>query len=56
MKVWLGPIGDGSQGSEDSGMASITRSFVPYEPDQLLLLPANLRDWLPESHPGSVGW
>jgi len=50
VKVWLGPIGNGCQGIEDSGMASITRSFVAYEPDQLLLLPPSLRDWLPEGH------
>ena len=25
-------------------------TFRPYDPDQLLLLPASLRDWLPEGH------
>ena len=24
--------------------------FRPYEPDQQLLLPPSLRDWLPDSH------
>lgn len=28
----------------------ITRSFRPYEPNQLLLLPPDLREWLPEGH------
>ena len=27
-----------------------TRTFRPYEPDQLLLLPPSLRDWLPAAH------
>ncbi len=26
------------------------KTYRPYEPDQLLLLPPNLRDWLPEGH------
>ncbi len=26
------------------------REFRPYEPDQGLLLPPSLRDWLPEGH------
>ena len=26
------------------------RTFRPYEPDQGLLLPPSLRDWLPEDH------
>ena len=25
-------------------------TFRPYEPDQILLLPPDLRDWLPEGH------
>ena len=25
-------------------------TFRPYDPDQLLLLPPSLRDWLPEGH------
>jgi len=25
-------------------------SYLPYEPDQDLLLPPSLRDWLPEGH------
>ncbi|HLI76260.1 MAG TPA: IS1182 family transposase [Acidobacteriaceae bacterium] len=28
----------------------MTRSFRPYDPDQLLLLPVDLREWLPEGH------
>lgn len=28
-----------------------THSFRPYDPDQLLLLPPDLRAWLPEDHP-----
>jgi transposase len=31
-------------------MVHIARSFRPYEPDQLLLLPVDLREWLPEGH------
>jgi len=27
------------------------RRFKPYEPNQLLLLPPDMRDWLPEGHP-----
>ena len=27
------------------------QTFHPYEPDQALLLPPSLRDWLPEDHP-----
>ena len=26
------------------------RTFKPYQPDQLYLLPPALRDWLPEGH------
>ncbi len=29
------------------------KHFKPYEPDQSLLLPPNLNDWLPEGHPAS---
>ena len=25
-------------------------SYCPYEPQQVMLLPASLRDWLPERH------
>lgn len=28
----------------------LERTFRPYEPDQLLLLPPSLRDWVPEDH------
>lgn len=28
----------------------LDRTFRPYEPDQLLLLPPSLKDWLPEGH------
>lgn len=31
-----------------SGMA---KTYRPYSPDQMLLLPPSLRDWLPENHP-----
>lgn len=31
-------------------MRRITRAFVPYEPDQLLLVPPSLRDWVPDGH------
>ena len=27
-----------------------TPHFRPFEPDQLLLLPPEMRDWLPEDH------
>ncbi|MSR62378.1 MAG: IS1182 family transposase, partial [Planctomycetes bacterium] len=27
------------------------QTFHPYEPDQALLLPPSLRDWLPDDHP-----
>ena len=30
------------------------KRFRPYEPDQSLLLPPNLNDWLPEGHPASL--
>jgi transposase len=29
------------------------KRFRPYEPDQSLLLPPNMNDWLPEGHPAS---
>jgi len=29
----------------------MAKTFRPYEPDQLLLLPPSLREWLPEDHP-----
>ena len=28
----------------------MSTTFRPYEPDQMLLLPADLRAWLPEGH------
>lgn len=31
-------------------MVHIARSFRPYDPDQLLLLPVDLREWLPDGH------
>jgi transposase len=31
-------------------MTYIARSFRPYEPDQMWLLPPDLREWLPEGH------
>ena len=30
------------------------KRFRPYEPDQSLLLPPNMNDWLPEGHPASL--
>ena len=30
------------------------KHFKPYEPDQSLLLPPNMNDWLPEGHPASL--
>ena len=32
---------------DNAGMA---KTFRPYEPDQLLLLPPSLADWVPEDH------
>ncbi len=29
----------------------MTKTFRPYSPDQLLLLPPSLREWLPADHP-----
>ena len=29
----------------------MSKTFRPYTPDQLLLLPPSLREWLPEDHP-----
>jgi hypothetical protein len=28
----------------------VSKSFRPYEPDQMLLMPVALREWLPEDH------
>lgn len=28
----------------------MAKTFRPYEPDQLLLLPPSLNDWLPDDH------
>ncbi len=28
----------------------MAKTFRPYEPDQLLLLPPSLADWVPEDH------
>jgi transposase len=28
----------------------MSKTFRPYEPEQMLLMPASLRDWLPENH------
>ncbi len=35
------------RGVDNAGMA---KTFRPYEPDQLLLLPPSLADWVPEDH------
>jgi len=40
-------IGDSPSSREPLPMA---KTFRPYEPDQLLLLPPSLRDWLPADH------
>ena len=29
----------------------MSKTYRPYDPDQQLLLPAALREWLPEDHP-----
>ena len=29
---------------------SISKTYLPYDPDQQLLLPAALQEWLPENH------
>lgn len=29
----------------------VFKRFGPYHPNQLMLLPSNLRDWLPEDRP-----
>jgi transposase len=29
------------------------KTFKPYNPDQLFLLPPVLQDWLPEDHPAA---
>ena len=29
----------------------MAKTFRPYAPDQMLLLPPSLREWLPEDHP-----
>ena len=34
----------------------MTKTFRPYSPDQLLLLPPSLREWLPADHPVRVQW
>ena len=28
----------------------MSKTYLPYDPDQQLLLPAALREWLPEDH------
>ena len=30
----------------------MSKTYLPYDPDQQLLLPAALQEWLPEDHPG----
>jgi transposase len=40
---------EGTKGTDVKDIV-ITRSFLPYEPNQLLLLPPDLREWLPEGH------
>ena len=28
----------------------MSKTFRPYEPDQIILMPASMRDWLPSDH------
>ena len=28
----------------------MSKTFRPYEPDQMFLMPASIRDWLPGNH------
>ena len=30
--------------------AAMSKTYLPYDPDQQLLLPAALREWLPDDH------
>ena len=32
----------------------MAKTFRPYEPDQMLLMPPALQDWLPENHPARL--
>ena len=32
----------------------MSKTYLPYDPDQQLLLPAALQEWLPDDHLGSV--
>ena len=32
---------------------SMSKTYLPYDPDEQLLLPAALQEWLPPDHPGS---
>ena len=34
----------------EKGLATMSKTFRPYDPDQQLLLPAALQEWLPEGH------
>ena len=46
------PIGVVGKSTKDADVKDIviTRSFRAYEPNQLLLLPPDLREWVPEGH------
>ena len=35
---------------------SMSKTYLPYDPDEQLLLPAALQEWLPPDHPGSFNW
>ena len=34
----------------DEGIWSMSKTYLPYDPDQQLLLPAALQEWLPPDH------
>jgi hypothetical protein len=35
---------------QNSGNRTMTASYLPYEPQQQMLLPHALQEWLPEGH------
>ena len=51
MRVWAAErqicVGGSEAKFVDRGMAA---NYLPYEPEQMLLLPEALQDWLPEGH------
>ena len=40
----------GYDGQSSSGESLMSKTYLPYEPDQQLLLPAALQEWLPDDH------